>query len=97
MPAAQVKGKSFIITGAAGGIGRQLATGLSQKGARLVLTDLHLKELKRAFRESESLILRQMDVTSEAAWVELVPKIGRIVKKKGLKRIKKRYQKKPIP
>ncbi len=72
MPAAQVYGKSFIITGAASGIGRQLATGLAQQGARLLLADLNIETLQAAFSESDDLVLRQMDVTSEADWAELV-------------------------
>jgi|AntRauTorckE5430_2_1112549.scaffolds.fasta_scaffold07469_2 3-oxoacyl-[acyl-carrier protein] reductase len=72
MSVPQVNGKTFIITGAASGIGRQLAKGLVQKGARLLLADLNFEALQAAFRESEDLLLRQMDVTSETAWAELV-------------------------
>ncbi|MEN0005831.1 MAG: SDR family oxidoreductase [Bacteroidota bacterium] len=60
--------KTFLLTGAANGIGRKLAEGLAQKGARLLLVDIDLEGLHQAFSESDTLLLRQLDVTQEADW-----------------------------
>lgn len=72
MSTVQVKGKSFIITGAAGGIGKQLAKGLAEKGAYLLLADVDIDGLKAAFNESKQIKLLQMNVAQEDEWPPMV-------------------------
>lgn len=67
-----IKGKTFLITGAAGGIGHRIATGLAEQGARLMLADLDLGRLEAGFAGQEHVLLWPMDVRQEGDWREAV-------------------------
>jgi NAD(P)-dependent dehydrogenase (short-subunit alcohol dehydrogenase family) len=61
---AELAGKVALVTGAAQGIGRAIATGLAGKGARIVVADLErAEEAAAAFQEGVGLTV---DVSNEA-------------------------------
>ena len=51
MPAQQLHGKTAIVTGAAGGIGRATALRFAGEGAALVLADLNQEQGQELVRE----------------------------------------------
>lgn len=61
-------GKTAVVTGAASGIGRELALGLAREGCRLALADIDLDGLKETERlvgaERGQAMIRRTDVTS---------------------------------
>jgi NAD(P)-dependent dehydrogenase (short-subunit alcohol dehydrogenase family) len=73
-----LEGKTAIVTGAAGGIGRVLVDGLLEAGARVVATDVNdaaLGELENALRNkhpSAYLACQHVDVADYAACVQSV-------------------------
>ena len=73
-----LEGKTAIVTGAAGGIGRVLADGLLEAGARVVATDVNdaaLGELENALRNkhpSADFACQHVDVADYAACVQSV-------------------------
>lgn len=62
-----------LITGAASGIGRALATLLASKGHALVLVDL--APLEKVCAESENIVRLQGDVTDESLWNDHAPSL----------------------
>lgn len=64
----KLKGKVAVVTGAASGIGRQLAIGLAREGCRLALADIDMNGLKETGRLVTSAggetIIREVDVSS---------------------------------
>jgi len=52
---AELQGKNCLITGAASGIGRQLALGLAKEGMNLYITDINLQRLEELQKEIEQL------------------------------------------
>jgi len=74
-----LKDKVVVITGAAGGIGRELAALLAGRGARLVLTDIRkekLEELEKAIKtEGIDVRIVEHDVTRPESWDALVSKV----------------------
>jgi 1-acyl-sn-glycerol-3-phosphate acyltransferase len=75
----------FFVTGAASGIGRHWAKALvreKDERRRLVLADLDEVGLRSAFRESETVCLRALDVRSVEQWrrvvADTVRRFGRI-------------------
>ena len=52
---AELQGKNCLITGAASGIGRQLALGLAKEGMNLYITDINLQRLEELKKEIEQL------------------------------------------
>lgn len=62
----QLEGKAALITGAASGIGRGIATVLFREGAELVLTDLNLEGAQSLADELGAIALEH-DVTSSAS------------------------------
>jgi 3(or 17)beta-hydroxysteroid dehydrogenase len=68
----RVKGKSAIVTGGAGGLGRAQALLLSREGARVVVSDTREAEARKVVEEinaqgGEALFLRH-DVSKDAEW-----------------------------
>ena len=74
----------YLITGAASGIGRQLALTLARRGAHVVMTDVNAKGLKEtaaiAKQKSYSFDAVKLDVRSDREWNKVV---GDIQKKYG--------------
>jgi NAD(P)-dependent dehydrogenase (short-subunit alcohol dehydrogenase family) len=61
-----LKGKGAVVTGAASGIGKAIATAFIQAGARVLLCDLNAKALEEAASElGSSAIGRVIDVSDE--------------------------------
>ena len=69
----RVSNKVIIITGAASGLGKADAIRLSDEGAKLVLTDINVKEGKQVVKEckNEALFFEQ-DVSQENSWSDLI-------------------------
>lgn len=65
----EFKDKVILITGAAGGIGRETAKAFAEEGAKLVLVDLHEESLEQVAKElnieSDRVKLVPADVTNE--------------------------------
>ena len=73
----RLDGKIAIVTGGAGGIGKALSTGLSQYGAKVVISSRNREALDKAAGEIQSetggeVLTVQTDVTDEASVVKLV-------------------------
>jgi 3-oxoacyl-[acyl-carrier protein] reductase len=68
--------KAFLITGAAGGIGKVITSQLLSKGAKVLATDSNLVELEKIQIElksfSANLEINKLDVTSEVSWRESI-------------------------
>jgi 3(or 17)beta-hydroxysteroid dehydrogenase len=69
----RVSNKVIIITGAASGLGKADAMRLSDEGAKLVLTDINVREGKQVVKEckNEALFFEQ-DVGQENSWSDLI-------------------------
>lgn len=69
----RVEGKVCIVTGAAGGIGREDALLLAQEGAKVVLTDLNEEAGQALAAEiGDSAVFVKHDISSEADWQNVV-------------------------
>ncbi|MFT4937081.1 MAG: NAD(P)-dependent dehydrogenase (short-subunit alcohol dehydrogenase family) [Paraglaciecola sp.] len=70
------KGKTAIISGAAGGIGFALAQELGRKGMNIVIADIDLQQLQHAqqtlLNDNISVLACQLDVTQFNQWQETV-------------------------
>ena len=79
-----IAGEVAIVTGAARGIGREVAFGMGRLGARVVLADLDARSLEEAAAEFRGqgidVLVAQTDVTSEAAVEDLA---GRAIERHG--------------
>ena len=65
-----LRGRCVLLTGAAGGIGRELARSFLQSGASLVAADVDAKGLERleqSLRDRDRLITRILDIADPAA------------------------------
>ena len=74
----RVMGKVAIITGAAGGMGRAIASLLAKEGAKVTLTDIDEDNGKKVAEEirrdgGEALFVKH-DVSSEGDWSEVIEK-----------------------
>lgn len=65
-----LEGKVALVTGAARGIGYEIANRLAQHGARVVLTDVESELGKEAAAAMEGATYRDLDVTSQDQWEE---------------------------
>ena len=74
----RVKGKVAIVTGAASGLGRAIASLLAKEGAKVTVTDINEvngKEVAEEIRrEGGEAIFIKLDVSSERNWNELIEK-----------------------
>ncbi|HQR03151.1 MAG: SDR family oxidoreductase [Proteobacteria bacterium] len=79
----RVKGKVALVTGAAGGLGQEVAQRLASEGARVVLTDLARDAGEKTARAiGDAALFVEHDVTSEASWQSVMAaaeaKFGRL-------------------
>lgn len=90
-----LEGKTILITGAAGGIGRAVSVVCAKLGAKLILTDIKgddlddlLKELPSSCVSKESLIVSDLtDDTSRNHLVELCPVVDGFVYNAGVMKL----------
>lgn len=68
---AQLTGRTALVTGAAGGIGKQTALRLAAEGAAVIVADVQ-DELGAATAAEIGALYLSLDVTSEAAWANAV-------------------------
>ena len=72
----RVKGKSAIVTGAAGGLGRAIATLLADEGASVIVTDVNETVGRQVAEEIKSgggrAVFIKHDVSSEGDWRRVV-------------------------
>ena len=75
----RVAGKCALVTGAARGIGRAVATMLAEEGAQVALTDVDRPAGEDAAAalsaEGHEVAFFEHDVSSEAAWTEVVAEV----------------------
>jgi len=74
----RLKGKTAIITGAAGGIGSAIARRFAEEGANIFICDLEQssgKELKESISKGVKAIFFPIDVTSETDWQKLIMEV----------------------
>ena len=70
---ARMTGKTALITGAADGIGKAIATRLAQEGARVILTDIQAEKGAEAARElGKNALFLAHDVSSEGSWQAVI-------------------------
>ena len=67
-----LEGKGALVTGAAQGIGREIASRLAQHGARVILTDVEPQLGKEAAAEMKDASYWDLDVTSQAQWEKTI-------------------------
>lgn len=65
-------GKVALVTGAARGIGHEIASRLSQHGARVILTDVEPELGKKSAETMSKAIYRNLDVTSQDQWEDAI-------------------------
>jgi NAD(P)-dependent dehydrogenase (short-subunit alcohol dehydrogenase family) len=71
-------GKSILITGAGRGLGRALAIGAAQAGARVSVFDVDAQALAKLHEAVDSIATYVVDVVDRAAFREAAARIGRI-------------------
>ena len=70
-----LEGETAIVTGAARGLGKQMATGLTEMGADVAIADVDVEEAERTAAElgdETKVIATEVDVTDEASVEEMV-------------------------
>jgi 3-oxoacyl-[acyl-carrier protein] reductase len=73
-----LQGKVVIITGASGGIGREIATAMVAKGAKLVLVDINKEELEKF---SNSLLSDKNHIVNEVTDITNSSQVNDMVKR----------------
>ena len=73
-----LSGKSILITGAGRGLGRALAIGAAQSGARVTAFDVDAPALVELRKASDSITTQVVDVVDRGAFMEAAARIGRI-------------------
>src|SRR5690625_3929000 len=67
----RLQNKVAIITGGASGIGAQIVERFLEEDATVVVTDINVDKIE----ETDSLVARQLDVTSEEGWDKLTTSV----------------------
>jgi 3alpha(or 20beta)-hydroxysteroid dehydrogenase len=71
----ELNGKVAIVTGAAQGIGVEIAALLAQRGATVVLADIDERAVAAATRIGPKAVFVRLDVTSESSWTDLTKQV----------------------
>jgi NAD(P)-dependent dehydrogenase (short-subunit alcohol dehydrogenase family) len=72
----RLSGKVSLVTGATGGIGEAITRRLAEEGARVVVTDVDAQRCEALAAELPDAVGLALDVTSEAAWENVVDRVG---------------------
>jgi 2-keto-3-deoxy-L-fuconate dehydrogenase len=76
--AGRLEGKTALVTAAAHGIGRAIATGFADAGARVVATDIDRAALDALAAQSPAVSIRLLDVTDAAAVAAAADALGAV-------------------
>ena len=79
----RLEGKTTLVTGAASGIGLQTSIRLAEEGARVMMTDINLEEVRQqAEKIDANAAFLKLDITEEEEWIsvldETVKRFGRL-------------------
>ena len=75
MPKIALEGKTALVTGAAQGIGREIALVFARSGADLVLVDLLEKELRETAKEIDKIGGRNLSVTADISNIDQIKRL----------------------
>ena len=73
-----LSGKSILITGAGRGLGRALAIGAAQSGARVTAFDVDAPSLVELRKASDAITTQVVDVVDRGAFMDAAARLGRI-------------------
>ena len=69
----RLDGKTALVTGAASGIGLQTSIRLAEEGARVMMTDINLKEVRQqAEKLGANATFLKLDITEEEEWISVL-------------------------
>jgi 3alpha(or 20beta)-hydroxysteroid dehydrogenase len=71
----ELNGKVAIVTGAAQGVGVEIAALLARRGATVVLADINERAVAAATRIGPKAVFVRLDVTSESSWTDLTKQV----------------------
>ena len=69
----RLEGKTALVTGAASGIGLQTSIRLAEEGARVMMTDINLEEVRQqAEKLGANATFLKIDITEEEEWISVL-------------------------
>ena len=69
----RLEGKTALVTGAASGIGLQTSIRLAEEGARVMMTDINLEEVRQqAEKLGANAAFLKLDITEEEEWISVL-------------------------
>ena len=69
----RLEGKTALVTGAASGIGLHTSIRLAEEGARVMMTDINLKEVRQqAEKLGANAAFLKLDITEEEEWISVL-------------------------
>ena len=69
----RLEGKTALVTGAASGIGLQTSIRLAEEGARVMMTDINLEEVRQqAEKIGANAAFLKLDITEEEEWISVL-------------------------
>ena len=69
----RLEGKTALVTGAASGIGLQTSIRLAEEGARVMMTDINLEEVRQqAEKPGATATFLKLDITEEEEWISVL-------------------------
>ena len=77
----ELNGKVAIVTGAAQGVGVEIAALLARRGATVVLADINERAVAAATRIGPKAVFVRLDVTSESSWTDMAKQVMERFKK----------------
>ena len=72
----RLKNKVALITGAAQGLGKEMASSMIKEGAKVILSDVNETLLEKTAKEFSS-SFSKLDVTNKEEWKSIIKKIGK--------------------